>query len=419
MNLALLKASGSLVLVPLSVDPALSYLRTRIEMWRRASLLAVFAATRVAAAVAAFVIVGLPPPGDVPGYYGQFAAAALNGHRDPNSPYNPGFDYIIAGLLAVFHSPLSFVFLMIAVEIAALGFVDAIVRAHDRRLASAIAARWLVCPISLFHVALGGHNDVFVLLTWAVVAWAVACNRRIAPGVWAAVGFACSKILAVFAFVPLAFGTAAQMRRSAVAFVAVTIAWIAACVVLQVPIDGVLREGQLVTAGNVWALPYILWQTGPRHAAAWQHGICAAALALTVWHATRDLSSPQWQRMLRACGTVGCVFLLLSPKSFAGYAVMFLPGLLFIVDALSDDGRRAWFAAVFMAVATFQPSVWFYFSEGTTLSDVAWGRPLMLATDLLLLAGYAMIARHGLAAVEASRIAGNRRQPSTAPAMIA
>ena len=111
----------------------------------------------------------------------------------------------------------------------------------------------------------------------------------------------------------------------------------------------------------------------------------------------RDGLLPQ---ALRLPGTVGMVFLLLSPKSETAWLVMFLPGVLFLVENTKGWTHR-FLLYGFLPVCTFETSMWWYFDQGATISDVAWGRPVMLAVEAILLAGYGVLVRHGLRLREA------------------
>ena len=401
-NAFLAKALIAALLVPSSVGPVANRLRARLREFSPLLSVSLFAAMRFGLAIVVFVLIGMRLPNDALNYYSWFGGAALDGLRDARSPYSPGFDYALAGLLWAFGSPLSFVFFVTAAEVAAFAITIHVVRREDPALATNIAFLWLVSPISLFHVVLGGRNDALVLLTWSAVLWATNRGRPVAGGVVGAVGLACSKILAVFALLPLAVESLARAIRGGTAFLISAALFTAGFVALQTDVTGVLNEGRMVTSGNVWSLPYILWQSGPRAAEPWQFVVCASALVAAIVLLRQRPVLSRCRQSLRLTGTVGCVFLMFSPKSFTGYAVIFLPGVLFLIDSLRAR-TETWIAAAFLVACSFEPSLWFYFSQGTSLEGSRWGRPAMLIADAALLLGYSMLVRRGILASQDER----------------
>jgi hypothetical protein len=169
------------------------------------------------------------------------------------------------------------------------------------------------------------------------------------------------------------------------------------CVVLAIPFGNVLNEARLVTSGNLWALPVFAFGTGRPQPAFVLVVVAMACLIAAIISMYRHPWPTPVSQMLRVSGTTGCVFLLVSQKSFAHYLVMFLPGMLFLTLQASRVVRTVLLAVVF-PIAAVEPSLWFLFREGDALMDSASARVAMLAVDVPLVLGYVVLAALGLRA---------------------
>ena len=389
------KALAALALAPLAFDRP----RRAIEaLWRGQSRLAfvgVFAASRLAACLLAFVVLDLPLPGDVRGYYTAFADAVLASGRHELSPYSAGFDYLLAAMRRVSGSSLSFILLMIGAEVAALATVLRVLDRHRPECALPIGVLWLVSPVSLFHIALGGQDEALILLAWSLVAWLALTGRTAAAGAAVTMGIACTKFLGLFAALPLVGQPRRSVARAAAA--AVALGGVLALLQIQagIPLGNLASESRLVTSGNLWALPAIAmgWGRPSSVPGLLVVGVVVLAVAGVYMH-LRPWARPIDQ-VLRVAGTMGCLFLLVSQKSFATYLVIFLPGVLFL--ALEAPAlERAFLLGLVLPVVAFEPSLWFYFREGKSLVGALPGRVAMLTADVTLIAGYLLVVRHGL-----------------------
>ena len=118
MNYVFVKAAVFVAIAPSWSDRVRRWLERRIAD-RDSVQLALFAGYRIGIALLVFRVLGLKLPGDTSGYYATYASAVLGPGRTASSAYNPGFDYLLGGLLWLFGSPFSFVLAMIAAEIGA------------------------------------------------------------------------------------------------------------------------------------------------------------------------------------------------------------------------------------------------------------------------------------------------------------
>jgi hypothetical protein len=396
VNFALIKAAAALLLTVTWSGPVRRRLEAILIGRSRVAVVALFGLYRLAICLLAFVILGLKIPGDPVGPYATFARSILRPTAVHASPYSPGFDFLLAGLWWGFGSSLSFVFAMTLFELAAFAlFWSATGERKDEAAVLSLAVLWLVNPLSLFFVTLGGQDEALVLLVWCAVAWAVLRDRVALGGIFTGFGLAITKILTVFAGLPLLVRPSRKTAIAAGLCVLVVAILTAGSEWLRVPVMGFLYESRLVTPGNIWALPGILWGTGELTSQPWQLGVSAVAIAGSIALVNARPIEDDWQQMLRITGVVGSVFLFVTPKAWTQYAVMFLPGILFLI--LSMPRRpRGWMVYVFLPVCSIEPSVWFHLLEGGVLSASGWARLIMFVSDLVVLFGYLALIWYGV-----------------------
>jgi hypothetical protein len=396
MNAVLAKAAGAILLAPLSLDAVRLPLERRLAKSTPLAWTVVFFASRLAIGLCAFTWFQLGLPGDVAHYYAGFGGAVLQSGSAAGSPYSPVFDYLMAALLWLFRTPLSFVIFAIVAEAAAFAIAANAIGASDAPLARAVAALWLVSPISIVNVALGGQDEALILLAVAGAMWAVLSRRTSAAGVIVAVGIVASKVLAVFAGLPLLCLSGRRLWRG-VAAAALTLGIaVLALSIAGVPVLGFASEARRITPGNLWAIASLA--VGRQEL--WPPLVIGAAtmggLVLTVLVIRMSPADAMVEQALRAVGTAGCVFLLLSFKSFPGYLVMFLPGILFLLLKVTRSLRTA-LILVFVPCVVVESSLWFALEPfGESLPTTARGRLVLAAVDLVLVSGYAALAWRGL-----------------------
>lgn len=360
------------------------------------SAVAVFAATRLTPFAMAFLVLRLRAPGDSIEW-----AVFMN---DPNAawPYTSGFRELLHLVWWVMPSPLGFVALMVMAEVAAFALFMAVARRGlDTAMAGALLAFWLVNPVSLFHVALGGQDEAIVLLGWCAVAMLASRARPALAGGCMACAVLLTKFLAGFAGLPLVSRPSRQVVTGGAAFVAVLFT---AAMLLAVPGDwaGFLDELRYPTSGNVWALPRLVDIDAFMRIGSVSERVVAALFAVgmllvtfiivTLWAnpLAEDLA-----QTLRVTGTVGATFMLFSPKSPTAWMLMFLPGLLFLI-LHTPPGARRFLANVFLPVSIFEPSLWFFTDQGRALDVTQWSRALTILANIVVLSGYGLLIASGL-----------------------
>lgn len=410
MNGLVLKAVGAIALAPLSLDPIRRPLERHLASRSSFTWTALFLGSRLAISGIAFGVLQLRLPSDAAHYYANFGRAVLQSGHAAGSPYSPVFDYLMAALLWTFHTPVSFIAMLTIAEAAAFGLTASAVRAVDPSLGLSIAALWLVSPLSIFNVALGGQDEALIVLAFAAVIWAVLHRREVTAGALVGAGVIVSKILALFALLPVLCLCWRRAARGTTAAVGVLATAVAILSLTGLPLLGFLREAQRMTSGNIWAVASLVaGSRGPAGLAlqAWAPLMIATTVAavavavLLMRHAPADALVEQ---ILRVVGTVGCVFLIFSVKAFPSYLMMFLPGVLFLMLKV-PPAVRVGVVLVFVPLSVVESSTWFLLEPWGDLLPIRSGPRLVLAVvDSLLVAGYGVLAWRGLTLVRATRV---------------
>jgi hypothetical protein len=248
-----------------------------------------------------------------------------------------------------------------------------------------------------------GTNQTWISAALAASALMIVADRSSASGLLQAVGASTTKIL-VLLFWPALWICARHRWRWLAAALLPTVALYAAFAATGADIFYPLRfEGGLITSGN---LPYVL---DPLLSATggWKKAICdgvlLAALAVTTlwifWRA-RALTPQQRASMLPlAIALTGVVFLLVSKKSYTGYAVFVMyPIAVSLGIGLRSLRARVGFLLGFNALLATEPSLWFHLGgfKGTLQEWLEAGGGSMAAgfvlVDAALLACYVWVA---------------------------
>lgn len=389
VNLWLLKALVSVGLLPIWSDWARRYVGAFFLRCGGIWAVGVFAVSRFVPLLLAVFVVGLKIPGDSVEWIKLITAHQVG-------PYSIGFYYILAAISSAHLSPLALVLTMIAVEVAAFALFWSTVASRIREpLVLGLLAFWLVNPISLFHISLGGQDEALILFGWCAGLWAVLHGKPRIAGLFTVVSVFFSKILGVVTCLPLVALPRDKVRSGFVAFAGVMAACIGVMLLMNISLLGFLDELPFLTSGNVWALVELLWPGRSETTVVRQFVIAGVTTVAAVGLVGRYPLSDELHQSLRITGTAGCVFLFLSPKSPTAWLVMFLPGLLFLILTMGQRSRRFILLAFFPVVA-FEPSLWFYFDQGGTLDQAAWGLPVMILVDAVVLVGYGRLIWQGL-----------------------
>ena len=380
------------------------------ERWAEGPFLWRVTALQVVPAVALFVGIYLighqEVSSDVPSYYLPAAHAVLEGKlpfRDFMLSYAPLFPYLGAALVWIWDSGKMFALCSILVNAVALILWHRMGSlCLDRQTARQSTVVFATSGHMLVQTLLG-TNQVWIGAALAASAWLIVVDRPVTSGLLQAVAAGTTKIL-VPLFWPVLWICADRRWRWLAAALCPVVALYAAFAVSGADVFYPLRfEGKLITSGN---LPYVLDPLLSAAGAA-KRGIYDAVLlgtlgATTLWLFVRIRALTTQQRATAlpvALALTGVVFLLVSKKSYTGYAafVMYPIGAALGIG-LRSLRARVGFLLVFNALLATEPSLWFHLGgfKGTLQEWLAAGGGSAAAgfilVDVALLACYVWVA---------------------------
>jgi hypothetical protein len=327
---------------------------------------------------AIYVVSGLHVTSDVPGYYVPAAQQALAGrvpYRDFETSYGPLFPYMGAALLLVWNSPKAFViFALILNSLSLLTW---------HRIANSYCQQSIARTASLFYCTSGhtlvqcllGTNQIWIASGVAASVLLIHNRRSAASGVAQAVAICVTKIIAGL-YWPLLFVAAPNRLRWLLNAVVPLVVVCAFFMVYGADILYPLKsEGALISSGN---LPYLLEPLIPLERRRLLLIFdCSAAIALAITFGllcTRSWNQHPSERvrlLLPHLAFITLVFLLLSKKSFTGYAVfcMYPIGLVIALSTIRQRGKILLLTG-FNFLLAIEPSVWFHLrGNGLSLSE--------------------------------------------------
>jgi hypothetical protein len=380
------------------------------ERWAEGPFLGRIAALQVIPAVALFVglyLIGHQEvTSDVPGYYLPAAHAVLEGKvpfRDFMLSYAPLFPYVGAALVWMWDSGKVFALFSILVNAVALILWHRMASTClERRTARQSTVLFATSGHLLLQTLLG-TNQIWIGAALAASASLIVMERPAASGLLQAVAAGTIKILALL-FWPALWICARHRWR-----------WLAAALCPVVALYGIFAaaggdifyplrfEGELITSGN---LPYVLDPLLSADAAtkkAVSDAVLLVALgATTLWLFLRIRALTPRQRAVAlpvALALTGVIFLLVSKKSYTGYAVFVMyPIVATLGIGLQSVRARVGFLLTFNTLLATEPSLWFHLGgfKGTLRQWLAAGGGAAAAgfilVDVALLACYVWVA---------------------------
>ncbi|MEP7242649.1 MAG: hypothetical protein ABI885_03080 [Gammaproteobacteria bacterium] len=355
--------------------------------------------------VALYGLGGQDVTSDVPGYYMPLARAAMAGQvpfRDFPMSYAPLFPYVGAALLSVWSSAKAFALFAILLNALALVLWHAAAVASFDRQAARTSSVLFATSGHVLVQALLGTNQAWIAVALAASTVLLVRERNVYSGLVQGLALCVVKFL-VLLFWPVLWIVAPRRLRWLVGALVPTAlvygAFAAGGADLLTPFH---QEADSVSSGN---LPYLLQPLVAGQGALVARvfdGFAILALGSAVlWlfvRATRMPISARPRMLMPALALVGLVFMLLSKKSFTGYALFFLyPAILTLVLSVRDRRWLAAFVLLFNTLLAAEPSLWFHLGNFHALSDwlaTSPGAGLygFLIVDLALVACYAYLA---------------------------
>jgi len=390
------------------------------EVWRRTrpsqtalswTLVLLWAGSRFAVFIGLYIVLDFAVPSDVSAYYLPQARSALDGlliYRDFPSNYGPLFPYIAACSLLVYNAPESIVLLTILIEGSALfAWTHVGRRFFTDKTVSLATLIYLCSGAVLFNVPVAGQNQVWLSAGLAGSLLVAASHRHVTSGAVAGLGLLATKVLFLVPVPALFFGTQKRWRWLT-GFLLVSIVGYAAVAFaggnVLMPI---LDESGNWTSGNV---PYLLTLLGLDLTTSGSNlallALLGGGLASTYLAATIPVWTDTSARLRRAVillPLLCLVLLLFSKKAYTNYLTIFYFPLALVLASRAQTRRGIYQLllglGLFNALATLEPSLWYRWMEGMTITQ-AWNSPAIAPAHVLLFAGleFALIAGYILLA---------------------
>jgi hypothetical protein len=350
---------------------------------------------------------------DVPGYYLPAARAALAGKlplRDFETSYAPLFPYVGAALVATWNSGKVFALFAILLNVVTLlAWHSAALTCFGRQSARRISVLYATSGHVLIQTLLG-TNQVWIACLLGTSVLLLIRAREIGSGLAQGLAICTTKFLAAL-FWPVLWITAPSRWRWL--FPALLLSGLCFALFAALGADlltSLHAESDLISSGN---LPYLLAPVAALSGAPQQlalrvfDGGTVAALSLTlawIYWRTRALSASRRPlAVFAALALVQIVFLLVSKKSYTGYAAFALyPITAVAAGAFARPGLLVGFLLLLNALLAIEPTLWFHL-HGNGLSLDEWIRRSSLARagsfvmlDLTLLGCYALTGRQAV-----------------------
>lgn len=359
-----------------------------------------FLVTRLGLFGIVFLVFGVAPRGDVPGFYFPEASAALKGslpYRDFLSSYAPLHSYVDGAVLLVWHSQLALILFAIWVEFLLLSLWlrlgGELFSERELRVGSVL---YVTSAISLQYVAIDGQDNVLVALLILVSLWMAMRSRIVLSGIFTALAAAMVKLTPIF-YAPVFFAAVRRRRAWALGFVGVVALGYGGFAAMHLPLLQPLTiEGSRESSGTLsfvftsltgFGFPVPFWRAILLLAVGW---ICGA-----IWRASVNATdrSRLWS-VLWGIAASTMVLVLSSNKSWPAYLVLVLFPLC-VMAAGSGPGARVAFA-FFGIVAVVEHSYWatlFGEVDAASLHKALLQRDpqslVLMLIEILLLSGYA------------------------------
>jgi hypothetical protein len=411
-----------------------------LDKWAEGPFLRRMTALQVLPAAALFIgfyLIGHQEvTSDVPGYYLPAAHSVLAGKlpfRDFMTSYAPLFPYLGAALVWIWDSGKMFALFSILANAAALVLWHRMASLSLERQTARQSTLLFATSGHVLQQTLLGTNQTWIGAALAASALLIVMDRPAASGLLQTIAASTTKILALL-FWPAMWMCARHRWRWLAAAVLPALTLYAAFAAVGADILYPLRaEGALITSGNLpYVLDPLLNATGAAKKTICDAVLLAALATTTLWLFWRIRSLRPQQRasaLPLALALTGVVFLLVSKKSYTGYAVFVMyPITVALGVGLRSLRTRVAFLLVFNALLATEPSLWFRLGgfRGTLQEwlDAGGGSAAMgfVLVDVALLACYAWVAwvsvRCVLRTTDGAMTSNNASQSETACSLV-
>lgn len=364
-------------------------------------LLGGFLATRVGIFTLVFLLLHIPPRGDVPFFYRPEALCVLDGllpYRDFPSSYAPLHGFLDGLVLSLWNSPLALILFSILVEAGALGLLLRTARCgfSEERVRLA-ALLYVASPVSLQFVTVDGQDNVLLALLLAGAVLFLYRGRALLSGACLALGIALVKFLPLL-FAPILFMACGRRVRWVMGFAGVLALGYVPFALLHLPLLLPLQlESQAKTASN---LPYLLEAIFglnlPGRAEDFILAIILLGILYVVGVGLRG-TTPRARIgvVFPACAAITLALLLLSKKSWPPYLMLVWFPICLLPGAPGPGRLRLGAFVSFSWIAIFAHSAWatlFLQAPAADLHVLLIARDrdalLFVSAQMVLIAGY-------------------------------
>lgn len=312
----------------------------RLSSQRFDRLIAIaFAASRLGLFGLVFLLLRIPPRGDIPAYYWEEALSVLHGlipYRDFSSSYAPLHPYLDAVAVLVWHSPLAIILLAILAEAAMLWlwmrFGRELLSETEIRTAALL---YVTSGVSLQFVTIDGQNNVIIAALVALALLLALRHRELISGAAIGIGVAAVKFLPLL-YAPAFFLSLRRRWRWTVGLAIPIVAVYGTCLALRVPALMPLEfEGNMRGASNFSHLfEWVLGVDVPGRA--WDLLMVLVVAGIFVLH-FRTVRGKNPEVQLR--GLIFCIaaltiaLLCFSKKSWPNYLMLALFPICLTIDS--------------------------------------------------------------------------------------
>ena len=369
------------------------------------ALFAAFSISRLGIFALVFLVFRIAPRGDVLGYYLTQAEQVLRHrlpYRDFVSSYAPLHPYLDAGLISLWHTPLSIMFFSLFAELLLLPLW---MRAGREFLPEselrAAALLYLASPISLQFVALDGQDNVVIAVLIALAMLLILRSRIFAAGIALGASVAAIKFLPLL-YAPTFFVAVPRRWRLVAGALVVSGVVYGGFALLHAPVlEPLSAEADLRSSGDLpYVLEAILGVVLPPRLSDGCLLLVLAAILIAVARAAYGASlSLRLRALTFGMAAATLALLLLSKKSWPPYAMLALFPVCLLVRRVSAAGfSNAWRGvafAIFSLAAVSEHSYWAsmfaQFSSAEFHAALRTGRTdvqVLLGVEVVLIAGY-------------------------------
>jgi hypothetical protein len=374
--------------------------------------------------VLVFLVLRIPPRGDIPAYYFPQALQALHGYipyLDFQTSYAPLHPYMDAAALLIWKSPLAIILLAICAEALLLPIWLRMARElFPEQRVRAATLLYIASPISIQFVAIDGQNNIFIAFLLALAALACCRHRIFLSGVLVSLSVVLVKFIPLL-FAPVFLFSVPRRLRWLIGFLSVLVLGYGGFALLHAPLlQPLLLESQTRTASNLPYLVESILGLAPNPRLEDSFALLAILLILTLVGRRLQGADNRVRLAVLAFAPLALTLalLLFSKKSWPPYLILALFPVCLLFQAQRRVGIRVILFSSFSLIAVLVQSFWATILGESSAVDLHQGllqlspaACIFLALELLLIAGYIWLLLESLRQITSTREQRPRESP--------